>query len=329
MSTHRSQRFHAEREPFRYTDRLQLKDDKIYGPFSFLNPTTAHFDPVTPKKKHTTESHSTSDEDDNERPSTKERSSTNETPASRVEYKWTSRNNRKGRHALVVQPSASEDAQYVVPLPTQGLKEIAKVVWRMLTTYPFWDVSFDVAYIFTIGSVIWVINAFFALLPFTNPGTSFPGETLYAGGITAFIGATVFEIGSVLLMLEAVNENRAGCFGYALEQLYDGHVHVKPSIEHCVHHHQNRANFVGKSKESNATSASESAGVDSIDTTPPGSGSWVWCPSWYELQTHYIHDLGFIACSSQMFGATVFWVSKNNKRSDSWRSSCIRVKSVR
>ena len=49
--------------------------------------------------------------------------------------------------------------------------------------------------------------------PFTNPKSEFPGEVLYGGGVTAFIGATVFEIGSVLLMFEAVNENRAGCFG--------------------------------------------------------------------------------------------------------------------
>jgi hypothetical protein len=61
--------------------------------------------------------------------------------------------------------------------------------------------------------MIWVLNAMFVFLPFTNPGSAFSGEALYGGGITAFIGATVFEIGSILLMLEAVNENRVGCFG--------------------------------------------------------------------------------------------------------------------
>jgi hypothetical protein len=67
--------------------------------------------------------------------------------------------------------------------------------------------------LFTIGSMIWVLNAMFVFLPFTNPESRFSGEKLYGGGITAFIGATVFEIGSILLMLEAVNENRVGCFG--------------------------------------------------------------------------------------------------------------------
>lgn len=32
-------------------------------------------------------------------------------------------------------------------------------------------------------------------------------------------------------------------------------------------------------------------------------------PSWHELTTHYIYELGFLACSAQMFGATVFWIS--------------------
>lgn len=64
----------------------------------------------------------------------------------------------------------------------------------MLTYYPVWDISYDVAYIFTLGSVIWVINAFFVYLPLVQPSTEIRNEGLYGGGITAFIGATVFEI---------------------------------------------------------------------------------------------------------------------------------------
>lgn len=83
----------------------------------------------------------------------------------------------------------------------------------MTRQYPYWDVSWLVATTFTLGSVVWVINAFFAYLPLAQPSTSFKDEVLVGGGITAFVGATIFEIGSVLLMIEAVNENRAGCFG--------------------------------------------------------------------------------------------------------------------
>lgn len=58
------------------------------------------------------------------------------------------------------------------------------------------------------GSVIWVINGFFVWLPLAAPSTEFSGEADVGGGWTAFIGATIFEFGSVLLMLEAVNEKR-------------------------------------------------------------------------------------------------------------------------
>jgi hypothetical protein len=37
--------------------------------------------------------------------------------------------------------------------------------------------------------------------------------------------------------------------------------------------------------------------------------TWTWWPSWYELKTHYIKEVGFLACSTQMFGATIFWIS--------------------
>jgi len=33
---------------------------------------------------------------------------------------------------------------------------------------------------------------------------------------------------------------------------------------------------------------------------------WTWWPTWYELRTHYFKEVGFLACLSQMIGATVF-----------------------
>ena len=51
-------------------------------------------------------------------------------------------------------------------------------------------------------------------------------------------------------MIEAVNENRADCFGWALEEVLEeeGLIRVKP--DHCVHHHKNKGNLVGKGKHS-------------------------------------------------------------------------------
>lgn len=64
----------------------------------------------------------------------------------------------------------------------------------MFTIYPYWDVSYLVAVIFTFGSVVWCVNAFFVWLPLEDPATEFDGEITDAGGITAFIGATIFVV---------------------------------------------------------------------------------------------------------------------------------------
>lgn len=34
--------------------------------------------------------------------------------------------------------------------------------------------------------------------------------------------------------------------------------------------------------------------------------TWTWWPTWYELKSHYFKEVGFLACLSQMIGATIF-----------------------
>jgi hypothetical protein len=273
----RSDAFLAAREPLRDEAALHLDGHRVSGPIPFLNPTKAHFHHEA-------------------RPD--------------VRFKWTSRNNRKGRHAIVVSQALSNiDTNPNTPQPTTAPHIIIRNIWRMLTYYPFWDISVDVAYVFTIGSVIWVINAFFVFLPLVIPGSEFENEELYGGGITAFIGATVFEIGSVLLMAEAVNENRTGCFGWAVDCAIShdlkesgGTAILRPSKSHCTHHHSNKRNLVGNG---GSTPSKTNANHDA----KANSRSWVWWPKKEELRTHYLHSLGFLASLSQLFGASVFWIS--------------------
>jgi hypothetical protein len=121
----------------------------------------------------------------------------------------------------------------------------------MLTTYPYWDVSYLVAIFFTLGSVVWCINGFFSWLPLQDPSTQFSGEGNLGGGITAFVGATIFELGSILLMIEAVNENRSDCFGWAVEEaLEKGLVRVRPDHADCRHHHHDKYSFLRLTKAS-------------------------------------------------------------------------------
>ena len=182
----------------------------------------------------------------------------------------------------------------------------------MFTVFPYWDISWWVAVIFTLGSAVWVLNAFFVWLPDVDPSTEFPNEILYGGGITAFIGAIVFfETGSILLIFEAFNENSSGCFGWALEKLAldehedgkHGKIRIKPEKRYCHHHHQNRKNFVGRSSRDTHPEAKPAN-----EATKDGK-TWQWFPSWHSLRTHYFHEFGFLAGCAQLFGATVFGIS--------------------
>ncbi|KAF4983307.1 hypothetical protein FZEAL_1245 [Fusarium zealandicum] len=222
--------------------------------------------------------------------------------APRVAYVWRSRDNRKGRHALVVAADSQKHEEIEGPKPTHTWDQTLRGMAKMMLRYPVWDVSYDVAIIFTFGSIIWVVNGFFSWLPVQAPSTEFSGETDWASGLTALVGATIFEVGSVLLMLEAVNENRSDCFGWAVEESLGGGLHLRPEHD-CNHSHSQKRTFVAR-KPPNADHVEQRRGGKSGD-----GRTWSWWPTWYELRTHYFRDIGFLACSSQMFGSTVFWIS--------------------
>ena len=313
--------FATSHEPLQSHSLLNIQHKHTTGPFSFLNPTRAHYihkslsnkPPVTADDAFEAP---VSLAQDQEKSSI---SKDNEQLASDIEFQWRSRDNRKGRHTLVVDPAlGSSSAHYLTPKSTSTLRATAQGIGRMFTRYPYWDVSYLVAVIFTLGSIVWCLNGFFVFLPLVQPNSEFDTEILYGGGITAFIGATIFEVGSVLLMFEAVNENRAGCFGWALEKVLDGgtgRIRVRPDVDGCRHHHSNRKNFVGKGNIGSSASKDDSLDGDleehgHLEKSSDGSGkSWQWWPSTHDLTTHYLRELGFLACLAQLFGASVFWIS--------------------
>ncbi|ELR07310.1 hypothetical protein VC83_06185 [Pseudogymnoascus destructans] len=151
----------------------------------------------------------------------------------------------------------------------------------MLTYYPVWDVSYMVAQWFTWGSVVWVINSFLVWLPSVHPSSAFRGETTNGGGISAFIGATIFEIGSIFLMIEAVNENRTQCFGWAFEEALEenGLLRLRPSSENCTHHHPNKKNLVGNRKIPSGETAQGKLLAPNKFAEAKVLETWVWFPS--------------------------------------------------
>ncbi|KAL1634609.1 hypothetical protein SLS58_010604 [Diplodia intermedia] len=292
---HRCRQFQPHREPLAHRSDLRSIEHKVNGPLKNLNPTRAHYNIVGEGGK-----------------------SAHADPGPGISWKWTSRNNRKGRHALQVRAVPSAAIHQDLPGRTNHPPQILRGVRRMLTTYPVWDISYLTAVVFTLGSIVWVLNAFFVFLPLVQPSSEFQNEILYGGGITAFLGATIFVVGSILLLLEAVNEERAGCFGWAVERLFqDQHsrnsssqasqpetqpdvekvdqerlvVRVRPEVP-CDHHHSNRKTF-----------------VKSATAHPGRVRKWRWMPSWEELHNHYLLELGFLASLTQLAAATIFWIA--------------------
>lgn len=300
----RNSQFRPDREPLQDQPNLQLRRSHVSGPFSFLNPTWAWYAPTTDHRVgETSES----------RPSP--------SPPAHVQHLWRSRDNRKGRHALRVDYRVPPgESEYVSPPPTSTWQVAARGILCMATHAPYWDVSYLVAVTFTVGSVIWIINAFFVWLPLEDPNTEFFGESLKGGGISALIGATVFEIGSVLLLLEAVNANQTGCFGWALEtelkKVESNTSHpvaaqvtkVKPTTLECRHHHANKRNLVGAGRHLHRH-ISHDATAGYTTSSPTNDKSFRWLPSWSELKSHYLHELGFLASLVQFIAATIFWIA--------------------
>jgi hypothetical protein len=188
------------------------------------------------------------------------------------------------------------------PDPTASLKGVAKGIWRMCTVFAWWDVSWWIGVLFAVGSAIFIASGLFYFLPIAYPSSEFPGEDTVAGGVTSFVGATLFQIGAVLLVVEACNENQTGCFGWALEQAFshdseaegssNGTPTTKPT-EQCDHHHVH-----GLHKRS------------TVELQHPNAGrTWEWWPTWHELTTHYFHEIGFLASFILAVGATIFYVS--------------------
>lgn len=156
----RNKRFRT-REPFENDDRLTLQ--RADGPFAFLNPTRAHFSHAALLSPKATSDESVEENATKHRRPTPERLAEANVPAKNVRFLWRSRDNRKGRHPLLVQrPLPGQEGRYLTPRRTSDPREVLKVVIKTFTYFPVWDISWLVAFIFTWGSVVWVLNVGYA-----------------------------------------------------------------------------------------------------------------------------------------------------------------------
>jgi hypothetical protein len=158
-----------------------------------------------------------------------------------------------------------------------------------MTRIEYWNISWWVAIVrstfqlftqsfifilqaFTLGSVTWVINGFAVFLPFCN---SHFQDAKNSVGWTAWIGATIFEAGSILGLLEAWNREDMVHFGWDV------------------------------GKKSHDENGGISGNTDWKYSEQPESKDWIW----WSTDKKYWREIGFLATFSQLCAATVFWIS--------------------
>lgn len=132
---------------------------------------------------------------------------------------------------------------------------------------------------FTVGSIAWVINGFAVFLPNCN---SHFEKAPNSSGWTAFIGATIFELGSIFGMWEAWNREDVANFGWGVRNS------IRPRQSN-IEEDLRRTPTVNRS----------------LVEEKPEKGHWVW----FSLDRRYWHELGFLAAFSQLCAASIFWIS--------------------
>ncbi|OJT06014.1 hypothetical protein TRAPUB_3201 [Trametes pubescens] len=203
---------------------------------------------------------------------------------------WSSRASRKRRYSSRPIRVAHQSAPGAGDLRSTSAaqKDLSLLEQRVrhpetrLKVHLTWDISFWVAVVFVLGSTVWIINGFFLFLPLLDIGSAnFP-----ASAWSAFAGGTLFEIGSYLMFVEALNTGHDELFGPAVREL------------------------VGHARRTVPEEASpDSSSVDAEKGLTGGGDSgrrrvrfrWIGKGDWREL--------GFLACAVQMGAATIFWVS--------------------
>ncbi|KAF5382353.1 hypothetical protein D9757_012714 [Collybiopsis confluens] len=116
---------------------------------------------------------------------------------------WKSRNHRKNRHV-------DRDKRHPGGSALVGIAHMGRI--------EYWNISWAVAIAFTLGSIVWVINGFYSFLPFVDESFAMSVSGI---GWTAWLGATVFEFGAILGVLEAWNRGDTVNFGRKVKRAFE------------------------------------------------------------------------------------------------------------
>ena len=296
-------------------DKLHLHDIKATGPLKKFNPTTVHM-----------------------------RLRYGDDALNDVGIIWRSRDNRKGRNSVVIPRTSMAYPnlpQKNRPVYSSSFKGVGRNIYRMIFTFPYWDMAFWSGWAYTWGSVLFVIDGCWAWIP-VGWGLDLGGIETYAIGVLFFVGALLYQLGAVMAYLEAVND---GSFhGSAMTRFLEGHEEDKKALldekigiffKHLNPLHAKKTEAEEQVDLEKQKTVDPEAGWRSVhrrerpgsiypsgkDPGPRRGGvdlgeteegetheylTWRWYPTWHALKTHHVYEIGYIACSIQLFGATLY-----------------------
>ncbi|KAF7323645.1 hypothetical protein MKEN_00585200 [Mycena kentingensis (nom. inval.)] len=194
------------------------------------------------------------------------------------ELEWTSRDHRKHRH-LVEDPRTGRTR----PAHQDAKKASQGVLGRIgnMRRVEYWNVSWWVAVLFTLGSIVWVVNGFYAFLPYLLPARFSVDANMEGTGWTAWLGATIFEFGALAGLWEAWNRGDVADFGWNVGRLARVH------------------------RESESESPNSTPNLKTEASPQKPKHEWIW----FSTSGKYFHELGFLAAFVQYWAATIFWIS--------------------
>lgn len=215
---------------------------------------------------------------------------------------WIDKNLIINRHALIVRGDEQGSKKFDIPPATASLQGVLKGVFddvreefrtnalltaigAMFTTFPITNISWWIAIVFTIGSIIWIMSSFFAFMPMDEQAP--PSLSAFGCGITAFIGSLVFLLGAILLMLESLKDSRDTDFGWKVDQQWDEESGT------TIY----RVLPVNKDGESQQKRELKS-------WTPT-----IQLPTMEDMRTHYIYELAFWYSLIQLGSSLIFLIS--------------------
>jgi hypothetical protein len=160
----------------------------------------------------------------------------------------------------------------------------------------------------------------------------------YLIGIFFFVGALMYQVGATMAYFESVNN---GSFhGHAMKRFLEGHDEDKKAMldeklhgffDHLGHHHHTDEEVAATQQRTSAEDPD--SGWKSLNNPRKGSvyakrkpraprrggidlgedeggvyeyTSWRWWPTRDALVTYHLRDIGYLASSVQLFGATLF-----------------------